>query len=291
MTRLSHIIRRDSWDQDSPPAWLWHAARVRDMPAIKSEGLLDRPSCWLASSEEAAAGFHGGDDTVVLRVQAYDLQMTSLVRDRRWDRWLEQVRTGKAATPPFEFLTYLIRLTKWSDPEKCRLLKATVGGGNEAPVSWLSIRQALSYQISCIKPGTLWTYQDLISPEVLSVQDPQNNFFVRLEDANFDWSAATVAAKARGGKGKGRRSGVSKSANGGRDPRHGVSTILQRAPSSPPKGTSGEPKTAPSGGSVEHPLVREPKRSVLLKPISKAANAAREPRGSCCQDKPEARKS
>lgn len=66
-------------------AWLYHATPARALPSIAREGL--RAGCYLAADEALLAYYvetieDGGEDAVVLRVDASALEQVSLAPDR-----------------------------------------------------------------------------------------------------------------------------------------------------------------------------------------------------------------
>jgi hypothetical protein len=174
--RLRHMVkRRDLLTAEGHPVWLWHTARKRDLPWIRVEGLIWRPTVWLAASRKAAIGFHPGGDRLIIRVNTSMLAEGCLFKDVEWRKWVASLRTKNSTVPPQPLLQYWARLRKYDDPDGAARLGQALKGSFEPQ----QLRQDLRTQIARVRPDQLWGYTDRVPPEALSVASDAG-FYVSL---------------------------------------------------------------------------------------------------------------
>jgi len=176
--RLSSMVRRRSLvTSEGHPVWLWHTARKRDLPWIRAEGLIWRPTVWLASTRKSAIGFHPGKDRLILRVNTSMLDQEGLFKDAAWRKWVGALRSKDLPAPPQPLLQYWARLRKYEDPEgAARLVQVARTGAFEQQ----QLRQDLRTQIARVRPDQLWGYMDRVPPQALSVAS-EAGFYVSLK--------------------------------------------------------------------------------------------------------------
>lgn len=165
--RLSALVSETAsrFTADGLPIWLWSAARKRDLPWIRAEGLIWRPTVWLASTRKTAIGFHPGPDRLILRVNTSLLDTDLLEQSADWRQWVSGIRQAKLKTPPAMLLRYWARLRKHSDPESSVRLGQAAGGTFNST----QLREDLRTQIARVRPDQLWSYPDRVPPTALSV--------------------------------------------------------------------------------------------------------------------------
>jgi hypothetical protein len=176
--KLSTIVKQKTLvTAEGYPIWFWHCVRQRDLPWVKAEGLIWRPEVWLSSTRKGAIGFYPSQDRLILRVNTYMLTADKVHKDAAWRKWVMALRSQTLHAPPASLLQYWARLRKHEDPEASSRLRVTAEKGT---FDSQLLRQDLRTQIARVRPDQLWSYEDRIQPEALSVAN-EAGFYVSLK--------------------------------------------------------------------------------------------------------------
>lgn len=167
---------QSSWDPHSPPLWMWYTARQRDLTALRIEGIVATPHIWLGSTKQTAIEFNPSPDRLILRVSTAALDVSKLRRDPTWQLWAEAFEAGSPSIPPTDLIKWWARLKKSSDPDSSGRLESVVATGE---FDLHSLRADLGSQLR-IKQDTVWTYQDPVSPDALSLVD-RGGYYVSID--------------------------------------------------------------------------------------------------------------
>ena len=120
---------------------------------------------WLAASRKAAIGFYPCPDRLILRVATDKLDVSKLMKNLSWRRWLVSLRGADAEKPPADLLRYLARLSRFTDKERADRLLAAAAGTVGDPAQ---LRKDLRTQIARVRPDQLMEYTGRIPPHALS---------------------------------------------------------------------------------------------------------------------------